>query len=88
VEPIAKLRNQLARRPAAAIGLVFNYNGFTEPARLLTRYLAPQTILLWAGGEIGYALRNQLMVQGLQVKFKYAVEHGVPDYNLLGVQWS
>jgi hypothetical protein len=84
VEPIAKLRNQLSRRPAATIGLVFSYNGFTEPARLLTRYLAPQTILLWAGGEIGHVLRNQMMVYGLQMKYKYAVEHGLPDYNLLG----
>ena len=84
VEPIAKLRNQLARRPAATIGLVFSYQGFTEPARLLTRYLTPQTILLWTGSEIGYALRHQSMTHGLQMKYKYAVEHGLPDYNLLG----
>jgi len=86
VEPIAKLRNQLSRRPAATIGLVFSYNGFAEPARLLTRYLAPQTILLWDGGEIGYALRSLGMVHGLRVKFRYAVEQGTPDYNLLGEQ--
>ena len=86
IEPIAKLRNQLARRPAAAIGLVFSYKGFTEPARLLTRYLSPQTILLWTGGEIGFALNEQRMVHGLRLKFKHAVEHGLPDLNLLGEQ--
>jgi len=84
VEPIAKLRNQLGRRPMGVIGLVFSYNGFTEPARLLTRYLAPQTVLLWEGGEIASAIRSQSMVGGLRLKFRYAVEHGFPDYNLLG----
>ena len=83
IESIAKLRNQLARRPAAAIGVVFSYSGFTEPARVLARYLAPQTILLWEGGEVRYALHHQLMAYGLRMKFKYAVEHGLPDYNLL-----
>jgi len=86
IEPIAKLRNQLARRPSTAIGLVFSYNGFTEPARLLTRYLAPQTILLWDLNDIDYALKNRQMIVGLNAKFRYAVEHGVPDYSLLGGQ--
>jgi hypothetical protein len=86
IETIAKLRNQLARRPVSAIGLVFSYAGFTEPARLLTRYLAPQTILLWTREEIEHALRGQQMVLGLALKFKYAVEHCVPDYNLLEAQ--
>ena len=86
VEPIAKLRNQLARRPAATIGVVFSYKGFTGPARQLAQYLAPQTILLWLGAEVKSALTNKKMVSGLRLKYKHAVEYGLPDYNLLEAQ--
>lgn len=83
VEVIAKLRNQLARRPVGAIGAVFSYEGFTQPARTLTQYLAPQTVLLWEGEEIKYALEHGEMVTGLRLKYKHAVEQGLTDYNLL-----
>ncbi|MFN9817569.1 MAG: ParA family protein, partial [Pseudanabaena sp.] len=33
IAPIAKLRNQLLRRPTATVGLVFSRTGFTDPAR-------------------------------------------------------
>lgn len=46
IEPIAKLRNQLLRRPASVVGLVFSCTGFTNPAIMLSRFLSPQTILL------------------------------------------
>ncbi|MFM5983876.1 MAG: restriction endonuclease, partial [Sphaerospermopsis kisseleviana] len=36
IEPIAKLRNQLLRRPASAIGSVFSRSGFTEATVTLT----------------------------------------------------
>jgi hypothetical protein len=81
-QPVAKLRSQLLRRPASAIGVVFSRNGFTEPAKIMTRYTMPQTVLLWEGTEIAYALERQQMCQGLQIKFRYAVERGLPDYNL------
>ena len=83
IEPIAKLRNQLGRRPAATIGAVFSYGGFTTPARTLARYVAPQTILLWNGPEVKYALTKQKMVSGLRLKYRYAVEQGLPEFNLL-----
>jgi len=83
VEAIAKLRNQLARRPATAVGVVFSYSGFTDTARKLAQYLAPQTILLWHGSEIKHALMTEKMVSGLRLKYEHAVEHGLPDYNLL-----
>lgn len=49
IEPIAKLRNQLLRRPAGVVGAVFTTSpdGFTPAAATLARFLAPQTILLW-----------------------------------------
>jgi hypothetical protein len=38
IAPIAKLRNQLLRRPASTIGLVFSRTGFTDPARHLSYF--------------------------------------------------
>jgi hypothetical protein len=73
---------QLARRPASTIGLVFSSEGFTPAARQLAQFLAPQTILLWEGAEVEFALRNSLMAKGLRAKFDHAVEMGLPDYNL------
>lgn len=51
VEPIAKLRNQLMRRPSSATGVCFSVRGFTTPARLLANMMAPQTVLLWHGAR-------------------------------------
>jgi len=82
VEPIAKLRNQLPRRPSAAIGVVFSRGGFTPPARALAQFLAPQTILLWDGDEIDFAMRRHTMCDGLRFKYEKAIEMGVPDFNL------
>jgi hypothetical protein len=85
---VAKLRLQLARRPAASVGLLFSRSGFTEPARILTYFVSPQTILLWDGGEIRYALARRKLVEGVRRKYEVAVEQGVPDYNLLDEQES
>lgn len=81
-EPIAKLRNQLLRRPSSAIGVVFGIHGFTEPAKTLTRFTLPQTVPLWEGAELEYALRTQSMRAGLLRKYRYAVERGIPDFNI------
>lgn len=81
-EPIAKLRNQLARRPSSTIGALFSFQGFTNPARLLAQFLAPQTVLLWSGRETLGAMRRGAMISGLHRKFDYATERALPDYNL------
>ncbi len=88
IEAIAKMRNQLARRPAGTLGLLFSRRGFTNPARILAQFMAPQTILLWDGVDVAHALSHRKMTEGLLRKFRYAVEHGLPDFNLLEVQWS
>ncbi len=82
VEPIAKLRNQLLRRPAGVVGGLISRSGFTEPARTLAQYLAPQTILLWEGSEIEYVLRRREIKAALKRKYRYYVEHAAPDYNI------
>ncbi len=84
VEPIAKLRNQLMRRPATALGLLFSRSGFTQPARILAGYVAPQVILLWEGREVAAALRQQRMCEGLVRKYRHCVETGNVDFNIVG----
>lgn len=82
IEPIAKLRNQLLRRPATAIGVIFSRTGYTPSALTLAQFLAPQTILLWEGQEIEYALRKRVFRRGLSEKYKFCVEKGLPNYDL------
>lgn len=82
VAPIAKLRNQLLRRHAATVGLVFSRTGFTDPARTLSRFLSPQAILLWDGEEIKYALDNEKICELLVLKYRVCIEDGLPDYNV------
>ncbi|MEA5485452.1 MULTISPECIES: restriction endonuclease [Pseudanabaena] len=82
IAPIAKLRNQLLRRPIATVGLVFSRTGFTDPARTLSRFLSPQAILLWDGDEIEYALDNEKLCELLILKYRVCIEDGLPDYNI------
>ena len=86
VTPIAKLQYQLKRRPSGTIGVVFAYRGFTGPALSLAQHSAPQTILLWTGSEVEYALNNGKMVAGLRLKYRYAVEYGLPDGSLVELE--
>lgn len=82
VAPIAKLRNQLLRRPAGTVGLVFSRTGFTDPARHLSYFSLPQTILLWNGEEIKYALEREEICELLILKYRVCVEDGLPDYDV------
>lgn len=82
IEPIAKMRNQLMRRHASTIGIVFSHGGFTAPAVILARYVAPQMILLWDGNEVGYALRQRQMCQALRAKYRFCIEQGDPLFDI------
>lgn len=82
IAPIAKLRNQLLRRPASTLGLVASRTGFTDPARHLSHFSLPQTILLWSGEEMNYALRQERMCDLLLLKYRVCVEDGLPDYDV------
>ncbi len=82
VEPIAKLKNQLSRRPTGAMGLLFSRNGFTEPAKILVRMMQPLNILHWEYQELEQSLISGTMCQALRTKYMYAVEQGIPDYNI------
>lgn len=82
IDPIAKLANQLSRRPFGTLGLVFARSDFTEPAKTLARYLHPLNVLLWEFGELQAAVVTQRLCAGLKLKFQRAVEFGVPDYDI------
>lgn len=81
-EPIAKLRSQLMRRPSAVVGMIVSRAGFTSAAQALVGYLSPQTILLWEGMELEWALKHGRMAEALKVKFRRAVEHGQLCFNI------
>jgi Restriction endonuclease len=83
IEPIAKLRNQLMRRPVATIGMVFSTSGYTNPALTLARYLSGQTILLWQPVEVDFALEKEKIVPLLQTKYLACVMDGTPDANTI-----
>jgi hypothetical protein len=82
IDPMAKLRNQLLRRPLGVVGLVFSSTGFTESMLIPAQYSANQAILLWNGSEVTYALTYQKTRAGLTQKYRYCVEQGLPHYNL------
>ena len=58
IDPIAKLKNQLSRRPNGVIGLMFSSTSFTEATVYLSQYNMNQTVLLWDGDDIDYGLTN------------------------------
>lgn len=82
VDAIAKLRNQLLRRHASVIGLMFSRKGFTASALTLAQYLAPQVILLWTGGDIAYLLEHEDFCSALRRKYQHSIEMGIPEYDL------
>ncbi len=81
-EPIAKLRQQLTRRPPSAIGCCFARSGFTQEAILLAQRNTPQNVLLWYGDEILFSLRKRQIRKGLVAKYRHSVEHALPDFKI------
>jgi hypothetical protein len=79
VAVLAKLRAQLARRPAGVVGAVFSRMGFTRSAFVLAGYFAPQTVLLWSGEEVEECLRQESMTVALLAKYRECVEKGAPQ---------
>lgn len=81
VEPFSKMRNQLLRRPSFTVGCIFVRNSFTEPAIALSRFCAPQTILLWSGEEFEYCIENGKMLEAFKLKIRKATEEFLFSYN-------
>ena len=82
IAPLAKMRNQLLRRHAGTIGLIFSYSGFTDPALLLAQYMAPQSILLWNYQDVEQVLQDEEIEEFLEYKYRSCVETGIPDASI------
>lgn len=81
VEPLAKLRNQLARRHSAVFGIFFTSTDCTDSAEYLVKFMAPQLIILWYLEDIEYCLLHECFIDCMKYKYKMAVEkceYGVP----------
>jgi hypothetical protein len=85
IAPLAKMRNQLLRRPAASVGLIFSMSDYTQPAQLLAGYLGNQTILLWYYEEIKLAVDKGRIVPLLEAKYRVCVEDGIHDLNTVNL---
>ncbi|TAZ94595.1 hypothetical protein ELH67_08540 [Rhizobium ruizarguesonis] len=82
VEPVAKLRHQLSRRPPGILGSVFSTSGFSDAAVLLTTWTSQNNILLWNGADIKNALLKGRMIDSFRDKYAYLLRTGVPDLTI------
>jgi len=83
IAPIAKLRNQLLRRPAGTIGLLFASKAFTDSAIQLAHFTLPQAILLWSGDEVEYCMQEKAICESSELKYRACVDFGMPDFNII-----
>jgi hypothetical protein len=81
IGPIAKLRNQLLRRPNGTVGVMFSSREFTSAAVLLAHFVLPQAILLWTGEELGLSLEEERICPFLSLKLRACIEEGVPYFS-------
>lgn len=76
---IAKMRNQLARRPPATMGCVFVSGAFSDPAVILTNFAAPHRITLWDGTDVAEALTARDFASTLARKYHDLCMFGLTD---------
>ena len=88
VGPIAKLRNQLSRRPAGLLGCLFSRGGFSQQAIKLASYMAPQGMLLWTGEEIEALICGDNIVEAMRIKHSLLLQKGLPYVDYRGEMFS
>lgn len=64
--------------------MIFSRSGYTPSAKTLARYMSPLSVLMWEFGELAFAVREQKICAGMMTKYQFAVEKGLPDYNIEG----
>ncbi len=82
IEAVAKLRNQLQRRPYLTMGCVFSSGDFTEPVSTLIDYLGNETILLWRGEEVNLCLQKRKVKPYFLTKLESRIEYGIHDFDI------
>jgi hypothetical protein len=88
VEAIAKLRNQLLRRPETTLGCLFTTGEFTAPALIITDFSVPHRILLWSALDIEESLTKENFGAVLLNKYRHLCKYGLTDHspNYRGLQ--
>jgi hypothetical protein len=81
IEAIAKLRNQLLRRPETTLGCVFVKGKFTDAALIITDFSVPHRILLWSGLNIEECLKKQDFAEMLNDKYRHLCKYGLTDHS-------
>lgn len=81
IEAIAKLRNQLLRRPPATMGCVFVSGTFTRPAIILSDFAAPHRITLWSSLDIAGAIQARDFAEVLRRKYHELCMFGLTDHS-------
>lgn len=74
---LAKLRNQLSRRPPATMGCLFVSGGFTRGATLLSNFSPPHRITLWSGEDVGRAVEARDFAGELRKKYHELCRNGL-----------
>jgi hypothetical protein len=77
---VAKMRNQLLRRPPVTMGCVFITGDFTEPARILAGFAIPHQITLWAGDDVRTALDAEDFKTALEKKYNDLCMYGLVGF--------
>jgi hypothetical protein len=78
---IAKLRNQLLRRPPTTMGCVFITGAYTLQALILADFAVPHQITLWSGDDIEAALEAHDFREMLVKKYNDLCMFGLTDYS-------
>jgi hypothetical protein len=81
IEAIAKLRNQLLRRPKTTFGCVFTTGAFTAPALIITDFSVPHRILLWSGFDVQECVSKKDFKKTLQDKYGHLCKYGLTDHS-------
>lgn len=81
IQAIAKLRNQLLRRPPATLGCLINTGAYTLPALILTDFAVPHQITLWSDVDVEAALETRDFKVMLIKKYTDLCMYGLTDYS-------
>lgn len=86
ISPLAKLRNILQRRHATVFGMFFSMSGYTTPADLMVRFMAPQMIILWTEQDVDYCIQHTKFLDCFHTKYREAIENCEYNYNYSMIQ--
>src|SRR5262249_39064221 len=81
IEAIAKLRNQLLRRPETTFGCVFTTGNFTDPALIIVDFSVPHRILLWRELDIEECVKKRDFKAALLNKYRHLCRYGLTDHS-------